>query len=513
MPERTYYAPFENHRGVALITVLLVMLVLAVLTTGVIVIAVSNYNQSAKTDEHSQAYYVAEAGVNYQVKSFETKVTDLVAANNSSVEIVAGIDSWITTYGTSQQTLATVKGLARSFTATLTRSSYDIDITSTGTVGSVSRTLTKRIRLNGLLINKAILTSGTLNINKTDVFLDASGNYGLVQTLSNAAGSVNIDKLGQISEISIPTPVPPMTFVDVIQGCTAVGPITDQICQTGSYTYKVIYDDSITTLPAITLPPQPSVSKTTDLLLPVQISGKSKALVSPTGVLSISSNSLDAGYTYTLANSNSPEVNFYVPKFEIIGTVSNFAVDIGDKDIVIVTDELDLGGSFKITGSGNLTVFVTSNNFHYTCGNGSICGVQGIVTPTVSDQFIVVITGPTGTTLDFSNNTGDFYMSLITNLNVNLSMNGNGTFNGFLATSGTNVSFKGTAGSNMLLYAPNALVDITGNTSITGAIIAKSYQNLNSASTDITFDPAFSNPPFDFLNPFSNMQYDATVEK
>ena len=135
------------------------------------------------------------------------------------------------------------------------------------------------------------------------------------------------------------------------------------------------------------------------------------------------------------------------------------------------------------------------------------------MTPTVSDQFIVVITGTAGTTLDLSNNTGDIYMSLITNLNVNLSMTGNGTFNGFLATSGTNVSFKGSAGSNMLLYAPNALVEVTGNSSIAGAIIAKSYQNLNSASTDVTYNPAFSNPPFAFLNPFSNMQYDATIEK
>lgn len=513
MCKRTYYASIRNHRGMALITVLLVMLVLAILATGVIVIAVSNYNQSATTGEHSQAYYVAEAGVNYQVGSFETKVGELISSNSSPVAILAGIDSWITAFGTTQQTLASVKGTARSFAASFSRTGYDINIISTGTAGSVSRTLTKHIQLKGLVINKAILTSGTLNINKTDVFLDATGNYGLVQTLSNAANSVNIDKLGQISEISIPTPVPPMTFVDIINGCTAVGPISNQTCQTGSYTYKVIYDDSISILPTVTTPSQPTVSKTTDLLLPVQIAAKSKALVSSTGAITISTDSLNAGYTYTIASSNSPEVNFYVPKFEIIGTVNNFAVDIGDKHITIVTDELDLNGSFKIIGSGTLTVFVTSNNFQYSCGNGSICGVKGNVTPTVSDQFIVVITGTAGTTLDLSNNTGDIFMSLITNLNVNLSMTGNGTFNGFLATSGTNVSFKGSAASNMLLYAPNALVEVTGNSSITGAIIAKSYQNLNSASTNVTYNPAFSNPPFTFLNPFSNMQYDATIEK
>jgi len=506
-----YSIPLKNQRGVALITVLLVMLVMAILTTGVVVIAVSNYNQSKKTDEHSQAYYVAEAGVNFEVKSFETKVSDLVLIDKSPVAVLAGIDAWIVTNGTAQQTLSSVNGNERAFTAAITRNSYDINITSTGTVGSVSRTLTKKIRLGGLLINKSILASDLLNINKTDVFLDESGDYGEVQVLSNDAGSVNIDKLGQISEISIPTPIPPMTFVDVIEGCVAVGPITDQICQTGSYTYKVIYDDSLTTLPPVTIPIQPTVSKTTDLLLPVQITGKSKALVSSTGVLTISANSVNAG-TYNLATTNSPKVNFYAPKFEIDGTVSNFAIDIGDKDIVIVTDEFNLGGSFTIQGSGTLTVFVTANNFSYDCANGDICGVLGNVTPAVSDQFIVVITGTSGTTLDLSNNTGNIYMSLISNLNINLSMVGNGTFNGFLATSGTDITFKGTADSNMLMYAPNALVNITGNTTVSGSIIAKSYQNLNSASTSVTYDPAFSNPPFDFLNPFSNMIYDPTVE-
>lgn len=512
MRKRAYSTPLGNQRGVALITVLLVMLVMSILVTGVVVIAVSNYNQSKKTDEHSQAYYVAEAGVNFEVKSFETKVSELIAAGYSPMAILTEIDDWIGDTGTTQQELSSVNGNARTFSAAMVRNSYDINITSTGTVGSVSRTLRKKVRLNGLLINKAILTSGILNINKTDVFLDPTGGYGDVQTLLNAAGSVNIDKLGQVSEIYIPTPVPPMTFVDVIQGCTAVEPLTDQICQTGAYTYKVIYDDSITTLPPVTIPTQPPVSKTTDLLLPVQITGKSSALVSSGGELSISSNSVNTGATYNLASTNSPKVNFYTPKFEIIGTVANFAIDIGDKDIVIITDELDLGGSFKILGTGSLTVFVTSNNFHLDCANGNNCGVQGNVTPTVSDQFIVVITGTAGATLDLSNNTGNIYMSLITNLNVNLSMQGNGTFNGFLATSGSDITFKGTAGSNMLIYAPNALVNITGNSTINGSIIAKSYQNFNSASTSVTFNPAFSNPPFDFLNPFSNLIYDPTIE-
>lgn len=91
-------------------------------------------------------------------------------------------------------------------------------------------------------------------------------------------------------------------------------------------------------------------------------------------------------------------------------------------------------------------------------------------------------------------------------------MKGNGTFNGFLATSGESISFQGTSASHALIYAPNALVDITGNASLSGSIIAESYQNMNSNSTDVTYDPAFSSPPFAFLNPFANLQFDPTIE-
>jgi len=505
------FDPRLNHRGVALVTVLLVMLVLTILTTGVVVIAVSNFNQSSTTVDHKQSYYVAEAGINYQVNAYEAIVTALIADGKTASEISEGIDDWIES-SSDTRTLDTVNGVVRTYTSSATRIGNSITILSTGTIGSVSRTLSKRIRLAGLIIDKAILTSGELNVNKTDVFLDASGNYGPIQSLSNEDDSVSIDKLGKVSEVTIPTPIPPKTFEDVIDGCEAVGPISDMTCQTGSYTYKVIYDDSISSLPAIVIPATPTIIKTQDLLQAIKVTGKTGRLVNASGNVLISSNTVPTGYVYTLATSNNTKTTFYTPNFTVTGTVSNFAIDIGDKDIKIVADKVVLGGSFKINGTGTLTIFVKSSNFSYSCGNGSICGVKGNENPYVSDQFKLIITGTPGTTLNLSNNTGDFYMTLITNLNVNLTMKGNGTYNGFLATSGSSISFSGTSQSHMLLYAPNAVVDIQGNASISGAIIGESYQNLNSASTDVTFNPLFASPPFDFLYPYSNVQFDPTVE-
>jgi len=505
------FDPRLNHRGVAMVTVLLIMLVLTILTTGVVVIAVANFNQSSTTVDHKQSYYVAEAGINYQVKSYESTVATLVGNGSTAAQISAGIDTWIAS-AANTATLDTVGGLARTYTTSVNRSGNNINIISTGTVGSVSRTLSKRIRLAGLIIDKAILTSGELNVNKTDVFLDASGNYGPIQSLSNADDAVSIDKLGKVSEVTIPTPIPPKTFVDVIDGCTPVGPISDMTCQTGSYTYKVIYDDSITSLPAIIIPATPTVNTSTDKLAPIRVTGKSTWLVANNGVVTINSNSVNAGYTYTLATSNSTKTKFYASTITITNTINNFGIDIGSKNIEIVTNTLNLNGSFKIIGTGTLTIYVPLSGFKYNCGNGSICGVKGNTNPYVADQFKIIVTGSAGSILNLSNNTGDFYMTLLTNSNVNLTMKGNGTFNGFLATSGSSISFSGTSQSHMLLYAPNAVVDIQGNASISGAIIGESYQNLNSASTDVTFNPLFASPPFDFLYPYSNVQFDPTVE-
>ena len=497
--------PISNNRGIALVTVLLIMLVLTILTTGVVVIGISNFNQSSTTVEHNQAYYVAEAGVNYQVETFETQINALIAAKKNSAEIDAGINAWVIASANIQHILATVNGVDSTFTATASRTGNNITISSTGIVGGVSRTLSKQITLTGFLINKAILTSGSLNINKTDVL------NGPVQTLSNAADTVNIDKLGKIGEISIPTPVPPMTFVDVIEGCAAVGPIEDLTCKTGAYTYKVIYDDSLTSIPAVIVPPTPTVSTSADKLLPVKISGKSGNLVSSTGAILINSTTVKAT-TYNLATTNSPKMIFYAPSITITGTVANFAIDIGSSNIQIVTDKLTLKGSFKITGTGSLTIFVTASNFIYSCGNKVICGVKGNVKEEVANQFRLVVTGTSGQTINLSTNGGSTYMSLLTNVNLNLNMGGNGLFNGFFATSGTSISLGGTAGSNALVYAPNAVIDIGGNATITGSLIGKSFRNINSNATKITYDSAFSGPPFDFLSPYSNIAYRSTVE-
>ena len=505
MRDRSRFSLNLNHRGMALVTVLLVMLVLTILTTGVVVIAVSNYRQSSTTVDHNQAYYVAEAGVNYQVKNFESTLDNMIALKMTSAQIDAGINTWVSASNSNSQVLATVNGLQSTFSATVDRSGNYLVISATGTVGSVSRTLTKKITLSNFVIDKAILANSILDINQADIF------NGPVQILSKIPGSVSISQNGQVTKMYIRTPVPPLTFKDVIDGC-AVPPLSNMTCQTKAGSFEVVYDDSLFELPKIVPPIEPSVSSPTDNLKPYIFPDKSDWLINDAGVVNITNSSVKNS-SYVLSASNGTKTSFFAPSVTISDSVEGFAIDIGSQNINIVTKTLNLSASFKITGTGKLTIFVPVSGFNFDCKQKSICGVMGnnpILGPTVANQFIVVVTGTSNDPVPLSANGGATYMSLISKLSLN--MGGNGTYNGFFISDGSNVQFGGTSGSNALIYAPKASITVSGTANITGSLIGNTFQNNNSNSTTVTYSSKFMNPPFDFLGPYRNNDYGATVE-
>lgn len=519
MRDRSRFSLNLNHRGMALVTVLLVMLVLTILTTGVVVIAVSNYRQSSTTVDHNEAYYVAEAGVNYKVKEFESLVASKLPDSTSN-QIILAIETW-TKKVDEPMTLSTVGNQDRKFQASaiITNKNF-IDITSVGTVGNVSRTLIKRIRMPGLIIDKAILTQGTLGINATDVILSSDGTYGPVQTLSNTANSVNINTQGQVSKVYIPNPAP-LTIKDVIPNCTIVATSPKNICQTGAYQYEVIFDDNLSKLPPVPPIVTPTVST---LLSPYKIKTVpivSDSLSARPGTFILSPASMDANSTYVFASTNGLNTVFRVPEFRIDGTDGTYSVDIGNNNIIIVADSMYLGGEFKIIGSGTLSVFVNFNNLTLACKNKT-CGVKGnpvngVAKPNVADQFILNVTGLSNQKLDFTSgqNQSSFYMSLMTDMAIDITLYGNGNFYGFIATSSSNITLNGSGNSDpkssCLIYAPNAAITVNGSISMEGALIANSYNSNGQAIMKFNFD--YTNPPFAFLNPFANFEYYQTLEK
>lgn len=527
----------NDHRGIALVTVLLVMLVLTILTTGVVVIGISNYKQTNTTIDHNQAYYIAEAGVNYQV---EKLIEKLKSYNVVDVVTMSDIKTWaITVSNTVPIDLTPEDGSNANggFTSKILVpdiTKYIVNIESVGTVANISRTLKKSISITGFKIDRAILTSGELNINKADIFLNPTTTkiYGEVQSLSLLENSIKIDKLANLSVVYIKDPTP-QTYDYVIENCNPYMESTKMMCNIEGLKFEVKYDDTIPSLPRVELPTSliqsvPISEYPKYKLEPVQYTYQEKVkgnwvtkdfaqkFIDDSGSITIATNSVPTITTYAFSTQNSTKSMFYVPKFEIDATVGDFTIDVGDKNIEILTHRLILNGSFKLKGEGSLTVFVDSTEFTTNCT--SVCGAIKETNPLVADKFIVVVTGTAGSTFKFAGN-GTYYLSLITLLNMNIEMNGTWTYNGFLAVGGDSLAFtkkegvniNGTVNGNMLIYAPTTTVSMGGNADLNGSIIAASYQS-NGNSVTIHYNSNYSKPPFDFLDPLNYIVYGPTIE-
>ena len=529
MHKKRYPCFAFNHRGMALITVLLVMLVLAILATGVIVIAVSNYNQSSKTNDHNQSYYVAEAGISFQVKSIESIIEVMLKDNKNTAEISTAIDEYISKMATNieikRQTFENVNGQPSSFVdstvSVVTTPKNYINIVSQGTVGSVTRTLSKQINL-GVLINKAIITQGKLGINATDVILDSDNTPGPVQTLSSGVDplySVVINQQGSVSDVWIKQPPSGYTFEDVIENCEMVGVEADMTCRIRNTqnTFKVFYDNS-TVLPDVKLPIIPSTTSKLNFDAPIS---QTNPLIDGSGNITITSATVADGYEFLLAaNNDQAKMEFIVPTFTIDGTADDVIINVGDKAVKLVVNQLNLGGEFKIAGDGSLTIFVdvssNLNKLKLTCKQ-IICGVKGNVQPENANQFILVVSGNETQVINFADNKNSgatYYMSLITRTGLNLKLDGNDHFYGYIATLGNSVTLNGAGNSDpkssLLLYAPKAAVTINGSVSLSGAIISDSYSSNGQAV--IQYNPGVLNAPFTFLNPYNSLSYGPTAE-
>ena len=509
-----------NRRGMALATVLLVMLVLMLFASGVVIIGTSNFKQSKTTVDHSQAYYVAEAGVNYLVKDLDEEIKDLIGQKKSAADIKIGIISWANEYVKSQNVQLNIDFKKANELVTLgqpfvSAATLEVDsdkkdandntiltISSTGTIGTISRTLSKQITLNETIFDNAILTYADLIIDKLQV------QGGTVQILTNLPNTVNINtSKSNIRQVKISTK-DPTTLMKVVNNCVSMN---GMICTTSSgQTITFVYYPSFD-LPVIVFPTPPTVTAANDKLaydinIPTFVN-------STTGTVTIDGNSLK-DKTYSVNTLNLSKTNFYVKDFNILNTVSGFSINVGDNDIQIKADNLTINGSFKIVGEGTITIFVPANHFTFDCSG--TCGAYGLMPGTpaqlfdIANKFRVVVTG-TSTNPNTFINKGITFMNIMSDLN--LDYQGNNVYNGIFVTTGTNISLNGTADGSAIIYAPNAEIKLGGNANFTGSVIGKNFVNNSTNATNFTyFVPSNKKTPYYFLNPYANNSYSATVE-
>lgn len=128
----------DDNRGVAFVTVIMVMLVLSLLSASVMTVSTSNLKSGLNGIEFQSAYYIAEAGANYGFEYFKNKVlnNDLT---EDYLEISASSGHFSNQYGDSP--VASIKLIGPVAGDNPQEVVYVIE--SRGTVDDISRTVTK----------------------------------------------------------------------------------------------------------------------------------------------------------------------------------------------------------------------------------------------------------------------------------------------------------------------------------------------------------------------------------
>jgi hypothetical protein len=165
----------QNEKGVALITVVLLFLILVTLLGAAMFAAVTNQRNSILASEHSEAYYVAESGINLRISQltdflkdpggyadYDPNIESMSEYLSSLVDDLNG--SALLSFGNGNTANVFIEG---PFDYPDFLDSQIFIVTSTGTVNGVSRTLQQEMILTVTFgesspIDKAVVSRGSV---------------------------------------------------------------------------------------------------------------------------------------------------------------------------------------------------------------------------------------------------------------------------------------------------------------------------------------------------------------
>lgn len=504
----------KRKDGMALLTVMLIFLVLSLLLGGVVATTNSNLRQSVVTKNHTAAFYASESGLTKVSANFEKQLDSLLnqTPSLSSSAFLAAVSSYITSNSTDTISFTNNNGEASYANMTLADTGIDAQgyhtftLTSSGFVGDVERVLVKTYRFkytegdsgSGFVITQAILAKGNIIMDSGDV-------YGApIATYSTNPNAIQFGWGSVAPSVQIPQGTNKTSIV-YIPGLPYSS--YDTFITEGGLN-GITYLDEIHTFPEITMPGYPNKTS-----LP-------KLDTYNNGNLSVGTNGLvmsgwTSNITYTPPTTNSA---YYVPNITIANN-SNFTINIGNSNVMWVTDKIVLNGPMQIVGTGTLTIYLTGNagsvttsqtdkfSYGYTGGNGYIGHITNperikiLIDPLF---YRVRVSGvwqerPVTTTIGGSS---PLYIALMA-ANLNLNLTGSGKIDGYVVTGGTSVTISGGSSTSVALYyAPNAQFTLSGSGQVNGAIIANNFQGGGGTVVQYS-DVLFDNFPFEILDPIT----------
>lgn len=463
----------NNEKGIALLTVLIVLVVISIMGMSLMRLGITNIKMSSNDRDFQSTYYIAESGATYMMNMADRNILEVYKSAGTANDLFTLFENRLNvgteiTYNSFDESFghkpfAKVKIINL---GNLNQATRQYKIISVGTINNHSRTVEKTFQV--IWLPKDSVNFPTNTAVYVDTTIDLSGGasiIGTVGTNSSATKSISLDGGSSIS------------------GDIYVGPNAENNVISKPDYIQVRNPIKMMTTRSLELPsfptfPSPSIPSN------VKVDNNSNSYdVILNGALRID-NWVSDNYTLNM----NQDMSFTDIKIESNYTLN---INIGNANRSLVVNNLNVpNGKINIIGSGKLTVYI---NGTITMGSGSIINSGGNINQL--DMYLKGSGNPSSPKkLDLSG-AQKIYASLYAK-DATISLTGGSGFQGQILTGGRNVTINGGANAiTQLFFAPNANITVAGGGSITGIIIAKSVTA--SGGSTITFkQPSIDQLPF-----------------
>jgi hypothetical protein len=195
----------------------------------------------------------------------------------------------------------------------------------------------------------------------------------------------------------------------------------------------------------------------------------------PTSYMPVDNNG-GASYMYANDLKNKKFTNF---------TTNDTVINIGDEDVTLYAENIDLSGNLTIEGEGTLSIFVENN---VSLGNGDVNAGNG------SEHLGIYYKGTDR--IQYTGNGSFSGLLFIKNDNVEVQIGGNPTFTSHIIHIGSDgdIVLNGTPAVSSLIYAPRSSVSLKGTgrpgSDFRGAIVSDTFSANGRAS--VIYDADFA---------------------
>ncbi|MCB2355924.1 PilX N-terminal domain-containing pilus assembly protein [Clostridium estertheticum] len=466
-----------GHRGSALLVVLLVMVVVSLLGMTLLTVTSINFKMTGKERDNQAVYYIAEAGINYEMNEITSNVEGVYNNSTDANDFFSNLETGYL-YSTSVNEFEKVLGVTPyayiKFTGTRLKDITSYTIESTGNIGNSKRTVWKSFEI------KWIPKSGFNIPNDMAIFSNT--------TIKMTSGIIN----GPVGTNSIIPKSISLTQGAVINGQIYVGHGGGKEVLSVDEGIKVSEPQELTKTRIFKMPDFPAAFPNYPIYPNKTVSS-------------------DQYNSHKLVDGDKLNINSWILKNQykvntlILGGNYKFTeiyadqdlelnLDIGDQNRSIVVGNLNLNnGHLNIIGTGTLTIYVENN---ITFGSSSsINAKNNSGNQSDINHLNIYYKGTNPITLSGGQKVNGSLFSK----SANIGFGAGSGFNGTIVTGGTDVSISGGANAvTRVLYAPNARVYFDQGGSLTGSVIANSIEMVGGpvvtyASTDNMDLPFF--PP------------------